>query len=349
MILRKAVLGLSVGSSHVRAVLLERSAVRWAGQVAYADLVELADVIARLAGESGRPVRRVRVVLERAVVQLRSIVPAPPLQPSAARRYVALEATRLFRKNGANLVTDARLVRLDKDRGVLWATAAPEPLVRAVLAGCAQAGLAVEALGPAADVLVLALVGPPGVPEIVLSNDAESEVLSVGPTGTWRSRLVPSPLAPLPSGEGDDKWAPPLATLGAEAGRFAPAYAAAVGVTRLDLLPGDTRAARSRIAQRRVLRVAGVGLVLWLLAGGVYVGRLFSTLHSSMQYLDAVAVSFDSALALRRELAAGRATLETIASADASRSRWLALLGALTAALGDSAFLVTLRVGPDGT
>ena len=87
----KPVLGLSVSSTHVRAVLWWREAIRWAGEAPYDSPGALADAIARLAGEAGAPVRRARVVLERDVVQLRSVVPAPPLKPSALRRCVALE------------------------------------------------------------------------------------------------------------------------------------------------------------------------------------------------------------------------------------------------------------------
>src|SRR6266487_3954980 len=110
----KPVLGISVSSSHVRAVLWWRDAIRWAGVAPYESPDDLADAIARLAGESGMPVRRARVVLERDVVQLRSIVPAPPLKPAPLRRYVALEAPRLFRKNGAPLVTDGVNVTVAK-------------------------------------------------------------------------------------------------------------------------------------------------------------------------------------------------------------------------------------------
>src|SRR6266851_7824107 len=126
------VLGLSVGAASVRAVLVRRGAIAWAGLAPYAGPGELAEVIARLAGESGLPVRRARVVLERVVVQLRTFDPAPPLTGRAAGRWVALEAPRLFRKNGAPLVTDAVLIQVGRRRATLLAAAATEPLVRTV-------------------------------------------------------------------------------------------------------------------------------------------------------------------------------------------------------------------------
>lgn len=338
----RGVLGLSVGASSIHAVLVERSAIAWAGRAEYTELADLADAVARLAGESGRPVGRVRVVLERDTVQLRSLVPAPPLKPGAVSRYVSLEAPRLFRANGVPLVTDARLVPIDAMQTALWAAAASEPLVRALLEGCAAAGLAVLSLGPAADVLPWALALPFGQPQVAFPNGGTSEVLFVGAAGTWRSRLVAatSEIAP--------PWTAALAALKVEASHFAPAYAAAVAAPRLELLPADTRAGRARVARRRLTRVATAGLALLLLAGLVHVGRLLVSLRSSTAYLDANAAGLDSALSMHRELAAGRATLETIALARGERSRRLALLADLTRALGDSAFLVALRAGPDG-
>lgn len=344
---RRGTLGLSVGASNVRAVLLDRGAIQWAGEARYADLADLADAVARLAGESGRPVRRARIALERDIVQLRSIHPAPPIKPGAARRWVALEAPRLFRKNGFPLATDA-LVTAAVPGMALWAAATTETLVRALLDGCAQAGLEVDGLGPAADVLPLALASVPTEGEIAFSNGGTSEVLSLRPEGTWRSRLVTSPQPPLPSGEGDERWAPALSTLGAEAGRFAPAFAAAAGRLRLELLPSDARATRLRDVRRRLALLAAVAATLWLVAGLVFLGRLAWTLHSATQYLAATRTAVDSALTLRRELNLGRATLATIALAERARSRRLPLLAEVTRVLDDSAFLVAFRVGPDG-
>src|SRR5207247_1808549 len=83
---------------------------------------------------------------ERVVLQRRRVTPAPPLKGKAVPGWVALEAERLFRKNGSPLVTDGVIVPLGKDAAALWAAAAPEPVVRAVLDGCAQAGLTVASL-----------------------------------------------------------------------------------------------------------------------------------------------------------------------------------------------------------
>jgi len=57
----------------------------------------------------------------------------------------------------------------------------------------------------------------------------------------------------------------------------------------------------------------------------------------------------DSALAVRRDLAAATAALDLMWRAERGRSRHLALAAELTRALGDSIHLVALRVGSDGT
>ncbi|HXH81317.1 MAG TPA: hypothetical protein VNN07_00145, partial [Candidatus Tectomicrobia bacterium] len=150
-------------------------------------------------------------------MQLRSLVPAPPLKARAVARYVGLEAPRLFRRNGKALVTAGRLVPVAPHQHALWAAAAEEPLLRAVLSGCAQAGIEVDDIGPASEVLPRALSGSSGARTIAFS----SEVIEVGPGGAWRSRLVRGQEG---AGSGE-RFVPEVETLGPGAG-YAAAYAA---------------------------------------------------------------------------------------------------------------------------
>jgi hypothetical protein len=335
------VLGISVGATRIRAVLWWRHDIRWAGAAPYDGSEALAETIARLAGEAGAPVGRARVVLERDVVQLRSIVPAPPLLPTAMRRYVALEAPRLFRQNGAPLVTDGVRVAVTKDSAALWAGAAPEPLVRAVLAGCAQAGLVLEGLGTAADVLPRAARGSQA--SIAFPNGETSEVLDVGHGGTWQSRLIRGTVdVESPA------LAAPLAALGAEAHHFAAAFGAAIAVPRLSLLPVEARAAQERRGRRRMMRLLAIGAALWLAAAGIHVARLAWIRQAATRSLGAAAPAVDSALAARRDLDLARVTLATVTTAEERRSRHLASLAAVTHALGDSIYLAAFQVTPDG-
>lgn len=335
---------MSVGADAVRALLVRRSAIVWAGRAAYDGPADLAEVIGRLAGEGSGVARpgRVRVVLERQVVQLRTIEPAPPMRESAARRWVKLEAPRLFRKNGSPLVTDARLVRVESNHLALWAAAAPEPLLEAVLAGCAGAGLEGATIGVAAEVLPGAVAASPG--RLLLANGRSAEEIEIGVRGTWRSRLTrptAEPSSPVP-------WVSALAALGAEAAHFAPAYAATIDVEpRLTLLPAAARRDRTRIERRRLARLAMAAGFLWLSAIALYVVRLASTLHAATAFLDASKPAVDSVLSTRRDLATARRALSEIAAAAAARSRHVALLGAAAAALPDSAHLVSWQVTPD--
>jgi len=331
----------------VRAVLVRRGAIAWAGLAPYAGPGELAEVIARLAGESGLPVRRARVVLERVVVQLRTFDPAPPLTGRAAGRWVALEAPRLFRKNGAPLVTDAVLIQVGRRRATLLAAAATEPLVRTVLAACGEAGLHVESLGPAAEVLPRAVTSAPGgvgPASIPIPNGDSTEVLEVGASRVWRSRLLREVSNGTPV-----SWVAALDPLGADAAQFAPAYAGAVAVPRLQLLPTEARAAGARERRRRAVRLLALATTLWVGAGAVSVGRLSWTLQAATRSLAAIRPRVDSALAVRRDLAAGTLAVATVGAAERSRSRHLVLLAQLSRTLDDSTYLVALRVGVEGT
>jgi hypothetical protein len=341
----RVTLGLSIGPTALCAVLVEREAVRWAASAGYTNAEDLADAIARLAGEAPLPVRRARVALERAVVQLRSVRPAPPLPGNALPRYVALEAPRLFRRNGAPLVTDATLLRLARDDQVLWAAAAAEPLLRAVTLGCAGAGLRLDGIGPAADVLPAALVPTDGG-AIMVGTEGEEELLELCGAVVWRSRLI-APAAR--SGTPKAAFTPALTALGDDAARFAAAYAVALAAPRLALWPPEERALRERTGRRRLLRLAVAGAGLWLAAAGVYAGRLAWTLRDATRALGSAASAVDSALAVRRDLGLGQATLATMANAERARSRHLALLAGVTRVLGDSAYLVALQVASDGT
>jgi len=335
-------LGLSVGHRQVRAVLLtrHRDAIDWAGAAEWETVDELSEAIGRLAADTARPVRSVRVVLERDVIQTRTIDPAPRLGERAVRRYVALEASRLFRKNGAPLVTDAAIITVDGSRRALWAVAVSEPVVQAVLQGCSAAGLNVEGIGPAAEILRFAAEYNDSA-EMVFPNSSSAEVLSVGQGGTWRSRLIPSSSVAPPA------WLASLGALGAEAGHFASAFAATSHATGLSLLPADARAARTLVRRRRVVRLFVLAAVLWCVAAATYALRLRASAVAAQREIAAAKAAVDSAIAERRDLTAGRATLSAFIGAERRRSRELAVVAAISQALRDSSYVVSLRVSQD--
>ena len=340
--MRSRVLGVSVGASSVAAALVEGRALRWAGGATYEEVSDLAEVIARLAGEAGRPVKRVRVALSRDLVQTRTLLPAPRLRARDVPAYVSLEAGRLFRKNGVPLVTSGALVAVSKAERALWAAATAEPLLNAILDGCAQAGLRLEAMAPAAETLPAALDLPAATSAVVIPNGSVTETLSLGIGGVWRSRLSPG-LQPLTG-----TWVPALSAANGQSAFLAPAYAAGIRLPVLSLLPDGHRAARRGSDRRRLGMIAAAGGILWLLALTTYVGRLSVTYSRATTLLHAFRGAADSALEARRNLDDGRATLTTIAQARANRSRHLALLGALTRGLPDSVTLLAIQVAADG-
>jgi len=335
------VLGVSVGTATIHAVLARGKAVGWAGRAEYRSRADLTEALARLVAECAVKPRRVRVVLERGMVQLRSIAPAPPLRARALAAYVALEAPRLFRNGSGPLLTDAALQAAGAGRR-LWAGAADDATVRSLVDGCRQAGLALDAVGPAADVLPAALAAPAGG-SFAIRNGAGTEMVEIAGGRTLRSRLVAS-------GEGAaPEWVAPLAALGEEAPHFAAAYAAALARPRLLFLPKEALEARRIRAARALRRLAAATAGLWLLAGAVYAVRLGAAARAADREMAAMGAAVDSALAVRRDLDAATGVMATIARAEGERSRHLALLAALTRALPDSSVVVSLRVAPDST
>lgn len=343
----KPMLGISVSAQHVRGVLVERGSVAWAGQAEWTSLSELSDAIGRLAGEITRPVRRARVVLERDVAQCRALIPAPPLKNGAVAKYVALEAPRLFRRNGTALLTDATLVKVEGKTRALRAAAASEALVREVLNGCAGAGFTVEAIGPAADVLPRAFARAPEQIALPIPDGRATEILEIGIGGVWRSRLVRK----TGSGEQGAEAAlvPELDRLGDGAGAFAAAYASAVAHPKLSFFPEEIRHARARTATRRLVKLAIIAAILWSSAGALYVARLGWAARTARAETAALADAVDVALDARRQLALANDALATIDDAVRTRSRHLELLGALARTLDRSSYLVSLTVSARDT
>jgi hypothetical protein len=121
--------------------------VVWAAEASYASFGELAELIGRLAAETPARCARVRVVLERPPVQMRTLQDLPPVKDQELPALVAHQPGRFFRRNGAPLVTDAvwvghRAARLAR------AVAIEEPLLEAIVAGAKAAGLALDAITP---------------------------------------------------------------------------------------------------------------------------------------------------------------------------------------------------------
>jgi len=120
------------------------------------------------------------------------------------------------------------------------------------------------------------------------------------------------------------------------------------GDQNLLLLPSSERAARARAERKLMWRLGIATAGVWMLALGSGVTRLISARRSVDQQLASLQAPLAALLAARRELRDAGATLQAVAEADQSRGQALAMLGAVTAALPDSAVLTSLSWSPEG-
>jgi hypothetical protein len=142
---RAPVLHLVVGTGIVRAEAVQAGFTIWAGEASYESAGDLTEVVARLGAAPKERCRRLRVTLERPPAQTRTLTDLPPVRDRELALLVANQAGRFFRRNGAALVTDATWVTKGVGR-VTHAAAVEEPLVLAIVAGAAEAGLSVESI-----------------------------------------------------------------------------------------------------------------------------------------------------------------------------------------------------------
>ncbi len=136
-------LGISIEAGRVVAAAVRRGQAVWAAEAPYEGPDDLARVLAALAAERPRGVRRAAVSLGGAVSRTRSVAGLPKLRPDDLAAHVRLNTRRYFAQNGVALVTDAR----PTDEGALLA-AAHAPIVEAVAAGLASAGLGCDTIVP---------------------------------------------------------------------------------------------------------------------------------------------------------------------------------------------------------
>lgn len=331
--------GISVGGSWIRAAAVRRGRIVWAGETRYAGAADLADAIARLAAEASPPLRSLRVVLERDIVATRTLDPSPLRSTGLARRYVAIDAARLFRVRGP-AVSDAAVITVGKRR-VLWAAAAPAAIAAAIERGCREAGIQLLGIGIAADYLPRTIAAPLESGEAAFPNSVVTELVSTVRGRAWRSRQINGADAAVPV------FRAPLAMLGERAKLFAPAFGAATGRAGLCLLTTESRGAADQTRLRAAARRGVIAVVLVACAGAVWTARLMSADRAAARELATLAPALQTALAERRDLRAAQNALATMAAAERNRSEYLRLLGRLSTAAGDSLVLVSLNAAGD--
>jgi len=142
-------LGIAVEEGRVSAAALRLGRLVWAAEATYADVTDLAHVLASLAAERPRGHRRARVALGPGLARVKEVDGLPKLRRADLVAHVRLTSRRYFLQNGVALVTDALPLRARPGGGgrALLA-AAPLPLVEAVTTGLEAAGLACDAIIP---------------------------------------------------------------------------------------------------------------------------------------------------------------------------------------------------------
>ncbi len=333
-------LGISVTTTAVHALLADRRRVHWAASVSYSSPDDLVEVFARLASDAPEPLRRARIGLGPDVARLRALDPAPPFRPSQARRHVALECDRLFRNGHGPLVTDARIVSIAPGHRVLVAAAASEDVVKRVVAGCEQAGLDVECIGPALEALPFATSYREG--SVVLPTS--SGVLHVELTRGRAWRVQHTGNEP-----GETAWHPSLAALHETSALYAAAFSLTRARPHLDLLPVMSRQRAERGRTTRLLRLAAIAAVTWAGAFVITALRYSAADRTAAAELATLAPRLNGIMVVRRDLDAAAGALRTMAAAEHRRSRHLSLLAELTRSLNDSITLASLRIDPDST
>jgi hypothetical protein len=126
------------------------------------------------------------------------------------------------------------------------------------------------------------------------------------------------------------------------AGLTLEAIAPADSLLPLRFLPTSDRAVRARAARGRVRRLGLVTAGVWMVAMGLFVGRLVWERRVVERQLGRLEAPLAAVLAARHELRDAEATLQAVAGADRARGQALAALRALTAALPDSAVVTSL-------
>jgi len=299
--------------------------VTWAARREFVSHEDLADGIVGLVAECPRCPPSVHVTIEREIVQLRTLVPAPPVPAGRAGAFAVLESSRLFRGCTRRLITDAAILRVPGVGCVLYVGAAEEALCEAIVHGCEAAGLRVCSLGPASDVLSRAsAIGATGSSTFKAGGAVEK--IEHHRYRVWRSRLLPAqnePLTPL---------TPAFAALGAD---FAAAAASTREVPTLSMLPPTSRVAKEKAARRRTLLVGAAGLALWIAAGVLFSSRLRMAAAGAERDLAVLRPQVQRLVRIRDDLAAATAAVASIREAGHRRSRHLVLLGTL-ASLPDS-------------
>lgn len=336
--------GLAITHDTVRAVVVKRSRLLWAGEASREPGAPTVDDIVTLLARAPRPRwRRLRVAVAIGphAAQLKRIAGLPPVDDAAILAAVVREnAGTFFLQNGATLaVTGIRRA----EPGTVWAGAIEATYIACVRQACRKLRLKLCSIAPAAVVLPL-------------SVRSESFQWSDGPVtvdvACEGARLASVRRVSAGAGKGVAPPEPPpaLQPLGERAAWFADAYGAAIapGGDPLTLGPkGDVPWERRRL-RRRLLPPAllACAAAVALLLSPLYPQTLARRAESSLRALqasDAWRLTNEVLPQLERATVV-LAELEQFAAARPQRTR---LLADLATALPAQTALVRFEIADD--
>jgi hypothetical protein len=116
----------------------------------------------------------------------------------------------------------------------------------------------------------------------------------------------------------------------------------------ISLLPPGERGARARLAGRRLRWLSAATAAVWLVAGGLFVGRLTWERRQVASALDALEGPLAAVREARREIRAAEQAVATMQAMEVGRGRALATIGAIARALPDSVVATSLVWTADG-
>ena len=324
-----SVLGVGVGRGSMSAVLLEARGVSWAGERMWRGPDDVARALAELAAEVPRRPRRVRLVLERDLVQVRALAQCP----GEAAGWGAV-----FRQNEGALIATA--IRRHRVPGYL-AAAAPVALIEALVEGARAAGFFVREVGVGAEVLPAAITARE-TQRVTLTRPWGAEGLTLARGHVVEARLLRT------VEEQSVSYHPWLAGAGTYASRYATAFAAARRKGRLGLVPDRESRTRHQAAVRALRRALAVAAVGWLVAAGAYaygLGRDARAIDTARRDLAPRLAEVD---AVTRELALATEFLSVARTLARERLSQVSRLGRLATGLPESLDLESLEFRRDG-
>lgn len=334
--------GVELASEAARAVVVEHGRITWSGEAPVTPDVSAADALRSLASEAlgaRTSCARLAVAVGPSLAQLRRLHGLPRVRdPRTLSAVVQQSAGRYFRQNGTPMVTTP-LGEREAERA--WAGAIEEPVVDIVADVGRTLRFASTAIVPVAGILGHAA---PGCELTWRDGDVALELRFDG-TRLATCRCLPWHLASGEHGTGAVP-APALRALGAEAIRFAGAYAAtAASSSPLALRPAHAIAepTRSRLAIAGLACAAG--LTFSLVAPSIAAARAERSATARLALLSATA---NAAERTEHSLAANAKLMSQLTDFERSATPKTLFLASLTCAIDDETTLVSLQLEPSG-